>query len=209
MDAVVRLQPTSVLDIGPGYGKWGLLIREALDFMHGRHKPEEFQVRIEGLEAFEGYSSPLYGWVYDEVRNGDVASMVEALPAYDLVVMGDVIEHMPKEVGLRVLRSLLKTSRNVIVTTPSEFFEQEVPDNPWESHKSVWTREDFAEWPYDFQLIGMAFVAVLGGRGSNWPTLDDAKANNLAYRIPWLNRGAIRPQLVKTALRRTLFTSTS
>jgi hypothetical protein len=202
MDSVVRLQPSSVLDVGVGYGKWGFLIREALDFMHGRHEPNQFKVRIDGLEAFEGYTSPLYAWVYDEVRHCDVVSVVEDLPSYDLVVMGDVIEHMPKEVGLRVLQTLLQKSRNVIVATPSEFFAQDILDNPWETHRSAWSREDFAAWPYDFQLIGMTIVTVLGGRGSSWPTPADARANDLAYRIPWLNRGAIRPQLVKKMIRR-------
>jgi len=170
MDAVVRLQPASVLDVGVGYGKWGFLVREALDFMNGRHARHEFLVRIDGIEAFPGYTSPLYEWVYDDVHYGDVASVSDDLLPYDLVVIGDVIEHMPKSSGLRLLRSLLKKSRNVIVATPSEFFEQEVLGNPWEQHQSRWVREDFAEWPYDFQMIGMSIVAVLGGCGCTWPT---------------------------------------
>jgi 2-polyprenyl-3-methyl-5-hydroxy-6-metoxy-1,4-benzoquinol methylase len=154
MDAVVRLEPRSVLDVGVGYGKWGFLVREALDFMHGRHARSEFRVRIDGLEAFAPTSSPLYEWVYDRVTFADVADVVDELPAYDLVIMGDVIEHMPKEVGIRVLESLLKASRNVVVVTPADFFQQEVLDNPWEHHKSLWTRSDFARWPYDFQMVG-------------------------------------------------------
>lgn len=39
LDHVVRIKPKRVLDIGIGYGKWGFLIREALDFMKGRFEP--------------------------------------------------------------------------------------------------------------------------------------------------------------------------
>jgi hypothetical protein len=197
MDTVVRLQPRSVLDVGVGYGKWGLLIREALDFMEGRHEREEFRVRIDGIEAFKGFSSPLYAWVYDNVSYADIAGAVDDLPPYDLVVLGDVIEHMAKQVGERVLEGLLAKSTNVVVVTPSEFFQQEVLGNPWERHESLWRRSDFARWPYDFQNVGITNVAVLGGRGSTWPAPRDARANDIAYRLPWVNRGWIRPAVAK------------
>jgi hypothetical protein len=196
MDYVVRLRPKTVLDVGPGYGKWGLLIREALDFMDGRHEPEDFTVTIDGLEAFE-YKSPLHDWVYSSIRQGDVTVVADELPPYDLVMMGDVIEHITKEEGLRVLRSLLAKSRNVIISTPSFFFNQEVLDNPFEQHKSLWDRSDFREWPYDFQIVGESNIAVLAGAGADWPTRQVARANDIAFGTPWLNRGAMRPFLVK------------
>lgn len=204
VDAVVRLQPSTVLDIGPGYGKWGLLVREALDFMAGRHDRADFATRIDGLEAFSDFQSPLHGWVYDEILHGDVIQMVDDLAAYDLVILGDVIEHMTKCEGIRVLTSLLHCCRNVIVATPSFFFQQDFSANPWDEHKSLWTREDFRKWPYEFEQVGMTNIAVLAGRGAKWPTARDARVNDLTYATPWLRRGSMRPKMLKAVGRKLL-----
>jgi hypothetical protein len=203
MQYVVRLQPRRVLDIGPGYGKWGFLVREALDFMDGRHEPHEYAVTIDGLEAFD-YKSPLHDWVYTSIRQGDMRLVAPELPAYDLVIMGDVIEHVSKEDGLAVLRALLAKSKNVIVATPDAFFNQEVLDNPYEQHLSLWQREDFREWPYDFQHIGGTNLAIVAGAGATWPTAAVSQANDFAYRIPWMNQSAARPALVKKIYERTV-----
>lgn len=204
VDAVVRLQPSTVLDIGPGYGKWGLLVREALDFMAGRHDRTEFAARIDGLEAFSGFHSPLHGWVYDEIVHGNVIQMVDDLAAYDLVIMGDVIEHMTKPEGVRVLTSLLGRCRNVIVVTPSLFFQQDFSANPWDEHKSLWTREDFRSWPYEFEQVGSTNIAVLAGVDATWPTVRDGQINDFVYATPWLRHGSVRPKMLKAVGRKLL-----
>jgi len=203
MEYVVRLQPASVLDIGPGYGKWGYLIREALDFMDGRHSREAWKTRIDGLDALV-QPSPLHDWVYSSVRQGDITSEAHSLPGYDLVVMGDVIEHMTKDEGMSVLRALLSRSKAVVVATPSFFFNQYDPKNPFEEHKSLWLRDDFREWPYDFQEIDGTNVALLAGAGSTWPSEATRRSNDLAYGTPWVRHGAIRPAVAKKVLSRLL-----
>jgi hypothetical protein len=53
MDLVVNLNPSSVLDIGTGFGKYGLLCCEYLKLWDGRENYSHFLRRIDGVEAFE------------------------------------------------------------------------------------------------------------------------------------------------------------
>lgn len=202
LDHVVRIKPKRILDIGIGYGKWGFLIREALDFMEGRFEPGSWEVTIDGIEAFP-YESPLHEWVYDSVRRVDVLDVADELEGYDLVVLGDVIEHVSKEDGMRLLRGLLARNRNVLVATPLEFFEQEVAGNPFEHHRSHWSEADFREWVYDYDVIGgFALVVALAGRDADYPTPRDARASRIAYSLPHFRRRGAAARVVKAALRR-------
>jgi hypothetical protein len=202
MEHVVRLRPERVLDVGVGYGKWGFLIREALDFMEGRHEPGEWRTRIDGIDAHP-YESPLHAWVYDDIRVADALDVLDELAGYDVVVLGDVIEHFEKDDGLRLLRALSGRNRNVLVTTPLHFFEQELPGAPYETHRSHWTREDFAEWPHDYDVIGgSAIVVALAGAGATVPTRADTRASAFAYRL--LPKRGAAARVVKEAVRRVV-----
>ena len=50
--AVKAESPESVLDVGIGFGKYGLLLREVLDVAALRYRREDWHVRIDGVEAF-------------------------------------------------------------------------------------------------------------------------------------------------------------
>ena len=49
LDVVRKLKPRSILDVGIGFGKWGLLFREYLDVMAGRVFPDQWQIKIDGI----------------------------------------------------------------------------------------------------------------------------------------------------------------
>jgi hypothetical protein len=202
MEHVSQLRPARVLDIGAGYGKWGYLVREALDFIPGRLQPSTWQVQIDGLEVFPT-GSPLVEWVYDRVLVGDALDMLDALHDYDLVILGDVIEHFTKADGLRLLRALLEHNTNVIVVTPMDFFEQDAEENPHEQHLSLWTQDDFAEWPHDYEVVGGAIiVALLAGRGATYPTATTARVSRAVYRLPGMSRRGASARLLKEAVSR-------
>ncbi len=82
-----------------------------------------------------------------------------ALPdrSIDSIFLIDVIEHMPKEVGLEVLKECKRVSRcQVIVFTPLGFMPQHIhagqsdgwgmQGGAWQQHKSGWYPEDFPDW---------------------------------------------------------------
>jgi hypothetical protein len=201
LDHVVRLHPRRVLDLGVGFGKWGFLLREALDYIEGRIEPGQWAVRIDGLDAHR-YDSPLLAWVYDDVRIANALDVVDELVDYDVVVIGDVIEHFEKEEGVALLDRLLRQNRNVVLTTPLEFFEQRREDNPYEEHRSHWTIDDFGRWVFDYDVAGgFQIVVALAGRDANEPQLADARASRFAYRIPLLARRGAAARVVKQIVR--------
>lgn len=57
MDLVTIMDPRSVLDIGTGFGKYGILCREYLELWDGRQQYSDFKRRIDGVEAYSPYNS--------------------------------------------------------------------------------------------------------------------------------------------------------
>jgi len=159
-----RLHSGTVLDVGVGYGERGFLIREMLDRMPGRHARAEWQACIAGLEAFEGYRSPLYGWVYDEVIYADIATYAETCPAYDLVMMGDVIEHLTKETGLAVWRTLVAKCRKAVNATPDEIFQTDELDNHFDQHRSLWGTRAGTRAAVDMSAPGCSGICAASWR---------------------------------------------
>jgi len=157
-----RLKPRSVLDIGVGFGKWGVVAREYLEAWRGRFRREEWQVRVEGIEIFEAYRNPVWDAVYDRVHIGDALELVGTLGHFDVALICDVIEHMDKAAGLQLLRRLLDACDTVIVTTPLSFWpQQEEHGNKHEKHISLWQPADFGEFSGQVVELGATFAAVM------------------------------------------------
>jgi hypothetical protein len=77
MDVIYNLNPGSVLDIGSGFGKYGLLCREYLELWDGRQKYQEFLRRIDGVEVFGKYITPVHRFVYNNIYSEDITTLVE------------------------------------------------------------------------------------------------------------------------------------
>jgi SAM-dependent methyltransferase len=132
VEVIVRERPRSVLDVGAGYGKYGVLAREYAD-------PR----RVDAVDA----NAPRYP-VYDNVYLGDIRALDQLLPPdvppYDLALFVDVIEHLDKEDAWRVLEALTRRAHRVLITTPLGFRAQEIPGMPYETHRSGWYPWDFS-----------------------------------------------------------------
>ncbi len=140
---MMRLRPASVLDVGVGMGKFGLLTREYLEgWGHHRYCRDRWQVQLDGCEIFPQYIQPWHREIYDNLHLGDIRGYPFRAP-YDLVLMVDVIEHFPKPDGLKLLRDL--AAKTIIVSTPN-FKTRGVgrnKENVHQDHLSVWTAADF------------------------------------------------------------------
>ena len=172
---VAALRPASVLDVGIGFGKYGLLFREYLD-ANARppggapFDPKDRQVRIDGVEAYAPYVTELQRAIYDTIYTAEALTVLPELDRYDLVFAADVLEHFSREGGRRFLAlGLGRARRGVLIVTPALYFDQEPAfGNAYERHQSFWTAGDFAEYPLADVLVWrrqlVAWLPTDGGR---------------------------------------------
>ena len=142
-------RPQSVLDIGIGFGKYGFLCREYLELWDGRNKYDDWQHRIDGIEAHSQYVTDLQRKIYSNMYVGDVRSVLPTLDAhYDLILMIDVIEHLSIEEGHRILSLCREKANACLIATPHVVTSQgDAFDNPFERHVSAWTQAEFERYP--------------------------------------------------------------
>ena len=144
LDLVQALNPKSALDVGIGFGKWGYLLREYMDAWFGRLKHDDWEAKIDGVEAYPGYISALQQHVYDRIFQMPIEFAMGVLDEdhWDLILMAEIIEHLSEEDGQKVLKWVWEHGRAIIITTPLYDSPQgEQYGNPYEEHKSLWPPE--------------------------------------------------------------------
>lgn len=131
LDLINRINPKTVLDIGAGSGTYASYKKQ------GQHWTalEIWQPNIEQFNLKD---------LYDEVICGDARNV--EFGSYDLVILGDVLEHMSKDEAKSLLDKC-KKSKYVIVSIPLGYYPQdEFEGNPYEKHVTDnWSRDDFIE----------------------------------------------------------------
>ena len=130
------LAPGNVLDIGCGAGKHGEIVRNAMP-----------AANLMGVEVEASYVERFkLNLTYDEVR---VMSATELIATdidkrYDLTIIGDCIEHIPKSAALDLLNFLTYRSAYTLVICPESVGQDAEEGIKSEAHISVWSARDFA-----------------------------------------------------------------
>ena len=149
IDALMKIEPKKVLDIGVGFGRWGVLVREFCEVWFSRIHSNDWEVRVEGIEAFEPNIEEFQRKFYDQIHIGDAAEVLPTLSAdWDVVLFGDVLEHFDRDVAEQLLRTALEKSKYVMVNIPlgDDWPQEEMYGNPYEAHRSEWFPEDFRKF---------------------------------------------------------------
>jgi len=138
-----KIKPKTVLDIGFGRGKYGLLAREycCSDFRLGFKK-------IDGIEIHKEYITKIQESIYDNIFIGDITKM--KIGKYDVYLLIDCLEHIEKEKGERLIKHLVKKG-NVVVSIPKNIkkHKNERRLKKWgkqEQHISSWHLKDFSNY---------------------------------------------------------------
>jgi len=149
-EMVKLMAPESALDIGVGAGKFGFVFREEREWKTGSVPTEHWRARLDGVEVCARYITPLHNYLYDKLYIGLAEEIVPSLGSYDLIHMGDVIEHLGKSDGLALLDVLYdKAQMGILIVTPvGEYPQQGTRENPFQEHKSVWCSKDFRKFPW-------------------------------------------------------------
>jgi hypothetical protein len=125
-----------VLDVGPGRGVYSQFRKS------WQHSPQHWTA----VEVWGPYVKE-YDLVskYDEVIVADIRYLDWSLVApQDLVICGDVLEHMTKAEALSVVTRALEHARVVLISIPIIHMPQdEVYGNQYEAHvKDDWTHQE-------------------------------------------------------------------
>lgn len=148
---LLAARPASVLDLGIGFGMAGAVVRQWLD---AGARP--FNTYLAGVEVWPDYRSPLWD-LYDLVSIGLIEQQLSAEDMlFDMIIMGDVLEHFEFACGEEVLRGAqrrLAPDGRLFVSTPALPMPQGMAHgNPYEQHRSGWTAADLARRGFEILL---------------------------------------------------------
>ena len=91
---------------------------------------------------------------------------------FDCILLIDVIEHMPKDEGYKLIQKAKKWSKKIIINSPNGFIKQDSLDgNPLQEHLSGWTESDMSD--LDFRCYGLAGLKFLRKEVDNNTMGDD------------------------------------
>lgn len=111
------------------------------------------------------YSKLVRGDLLKTIKNNNLKSK------YDTVFFSQVIEHVTRNDGEKILSEIEKIAKSrIIVGTPRGFMEQPhefLDDNPYQVHKSGWTIGDFTERGYRVYGVGFWPIWSYEGLGRN------------------------------------------
>lgn len=142
-----------ILDVGPGAGQWYDLLREWYP-----------DAAFDCLEIFEPYVER-YGLrkKYRHVIIGDARE--RTMGRYDLVIFGDVIEHMIKADAVAAVDRLM--SKYALISIPIGPCPQDgTEENPYEEHLAEWTTAEVLEaFPVKYPYFAYQYPPPHYGRG--------------------------------------------
>lgn len=132
LEKIKEIKPSTILDVGTGSGILEEIIRENFGD----------SIRIDGIEAWEPYVQE-YSLTdrYDNLYNVDARTWSNW--EYDLVMFGDVLEHMVESESAALWETVSKQAKYAIITIPIIHYPQGASfGNPFEiHHEDHWDTE--------------------------------------------------------------------
>ena len=129
--------------------------KNILDVGCGNNSPIGLLDKKYNTIGIDGYKPSVEESKKSKIHNayilGDIRKLNSLVKkkSFDAVIALDVIEHLKKKDGYRLLASMERASRKrVILVTPNGFVPQYNKDNRLQAHLSGWNIEDFAKAGY-------------------------------------------------------------
>lgn len=170
---VAELPHQSILDIGPGFGKYGVLCREYFDLIPtwiekklSGFDRNNWQIRIDCIEPFEPYITPLHKYIYDNIYVGKAEELLSELDNYDLILMIGVLEHLEKADGLKLLKECSTKAKAIVLVTPDGSSRQKPGwNNPYEEHRATWYMADLVEAGFECEMASASKILACWQKG--------------------------------------------
>lgn len=98
--------------------------------------------------------------IHDRYLVADISNLHFPPKSFDLVLMIEILEHLPKKSGEELLREAeIWARKKVIVTSPNGYFPQQSRKNPHQTHRSGWIPSEMKEKGYRaYGLAGWKFL---------------------------------------------------
>lgn len=147
-----RTDIKKIIDVGAGSGTYPNLVGNKSKHWTGI---EIFPFYINKFGLTDLYNEILIGDIYDF----SVGNIEGGLPEGDLIIFGDVLEHLEKERALKVLQIALEKYSHVIISIPVDGSPSKIHyGNIHELHISKWTFkeiESMADWEVKLESRGI------------------------------------------------------
>ena len=120
---------TKILDVGPGAGTYGKLLRE--------------HFTIDGLEIHEPYVNKFnLNDIYHNIFIGNILAF--DIVKYDYLILGDILEHIPKYEAVGLVNRINQLGKKCLIAVPYLYEQGEYYGNIHETHhQSDLTHEIF------------------------------------------------------------------
>lgn len=130
----------TILDVGACDGNW----RTRLPEYPNMDAVEAFEPNLANLGGYRNvFHADMRGWEYDW---------------YDLIIFGDVIEHMTVEEAQAVLKYAKPRCRDLIIAVPFMYRQGAIYGNPYEVH----IQDDLTETNFEQRYPGYAVLCDPG-----------------------------------------------
>ncbi len=154
IDQLLKIKPKSVYDVGAGDGFYGKILNYFFD-----------DVNIAGIEK-----NPIYidkfnlRKIYSVIIVDDIINVISKISG-QLIIFGDILEHLEKEDMIYVLETAVKNFKYIIVNSPLGF----QPQNhvyPEEVHRCGIEESDFKRYEVlNFEVYdGIMFNCLIKGK---------------------------------------------
>lgn len=153
-----------------------------LDLGCGPDSPLQYCKNIKrsvGVEAFAPYlEESIKKNIHSEYLDKKIEDLDFTENSFDAVIMIEVLEHLPEEAGMEILKKAEKWARKkVVVSSPNGFIAQKAVDNnPLQKHLSGWDNKKMKK--LGFRSSGLAGLKLLRQEVEN-----DTMGDNLMTSI--------------------------
>jgi trans-aconitate methyltransferase len=152
------------LDIGCGAGHYGKILRMAA----------AKDAVVDAVEVFPEYIERHHlREIYGDIIISDIRQVYEEIQPYDIMIMGDVLEHLTKEEAIAVVNGLKIKCCFIWVALPMKIdrpwsfgydqLEEEWAENEYGRHLHDWTGEELQEtfkplWIVPYRMTGITLI---------------------------------------------------
>ncbi len=135
----------SILDVGSGWGKYRYLLSN-----------------YPNMDACEVWLPTILdndlSSKYRSVFNKNICDFISESFYYDVVIMGDVLEHIPRSEAKELVSKLVNKCKQLYVVVPFEYKQGEEEGNPYQVHEQDDLTPDLMKIEYpDICLVDIEF----------------------------------------------------